>query len=74
MLRTVTEKTVKWTVSEILDRRNMSTQEFADSAGISYNTALNLRRGGVTRIDFVTLQRICVALGVQPGDLMILSE
>jgi putative transcriptional regulator len=68
------EKTVKWTVSEILDKREMSTQEFADRAGISYQTALNLRRGSTTRVDIQTLQNICTALGVQPGDLLIYSS
>ena len=74
MLKTMPQKTVKWTVSEILDQRNMTTQEFANAAGLAYNTALDLRRGNITRVDFGTLQRVCAALGVQPGDLLIYSD
>lgn len=74
MLRTMSSNTVKWTVAQILDQRNMTTQEFADRAGIAFQTALNLRRGSITRVDIQTLEKVCSALGVQVGDLLIYSS
>lgn len=71
MLNSMTPRTVRLTVSEVLDKRKMSTQEFADSAGIAYNTALALRRNSITRLDFPTLARVCSALNVEPGDILI---
>jgi putative transcriptional regulator len=61
--------TVRLRVPELLDERNMSTAEFAEKAGLTYNQALSIRRGVYTRIDLTTLARICEALGVEPGDV-----
>ena len=69
MLEPMSPMAVRLTVSPILDERGMSTAEFAEKAKLTYNQALNLRRGLVARIDLDTLGRICDALGVQPGDL-----
>lgn len=71
---TNSKPSVRWTVGELLERQNMSTQELADKASIAYNTALALRRGIPEQINIDVLRRVCVALGVQPGDLLILDN
>jgi len=60
---------LKLRIGQILDERQIVTDEFAKNAGISYNTALSLRRGSATRIDLSTLEKVCVYLGVTPADL-----
>ena len=74
MLEVMSPKTVRLAVSALLDERGMSTAEFAKLASLSYNQALALRRGNQTRIDLETIERICNALGVLPGDLIIAEE
>ena len=65
---------VRWTVGRILDERNISTAEFARMAQIQYQTALLLRRGVTTQVDTRVLGRVCSALDVQPGDVLVLDE
>ena len=45
--------------------------ELAMRTGLAYNTAHALFTGRSTRIDHETLDRLCAALGVQPGDLFV---
>ncbi len=56
-------------IGEILDEREMTTDDFAKQAGIAYNTALAMRRGSSTRIDLETLEKVCATLGIAPGEL-----
>lgn len=63
--------TVRLTVSEILDRKNMSTAEFAERTGFTYNTALAIRRGSISRINLETISIICDVLDVDPGDIIV---
>jgi putative transcriptional regulator len=58
----------------MLDKSNMTVKDFADKAGIAYNTALSLKRGSSTRIDFDTLDKICDLFSCTPGDLIVKSE
>ena len=69
MFDTMTTGTVRLKVPEILDERKMSTAEFAQKAGLTYNQALAIRRGAYTRVDLATIARICDALDVEPGQL-----
>ena len=63
--------TVKFTVAELLEKRQMTVGEMAKEAGMSYNTALAVSRNASTRIDLETLARICDALGVKVSDLLV---
>jgi putative transcriptional regulator len=67
MEETMSPGTVRLKVPEILDERNISTADFAQRAGLTYNQALAIRRGVYTRIDLATIARICDALDMQPG-------
>jgi DNA-binding Xre family transcriptional regulator len=66
--------TVRLTVSDLLEKRGMSTADFAERAGLTYNQALALRRNAYTRVDLSTIAKVCEALNVEPGALFILSE
>lgn len=59
---------------EMLDQRDMSLYRLAKDTGISYN---NLRRISTKKakvISFDVLEKICVALGCEPGDLLALEK
>jgi putative transcriptional regulator len=74
MLATMTPGTVHLAVSEILDKKGWSTAQFAEKAGITYATALAIRRGNYARIGLDTIARLCEALGVEPGELIVFEK
>jgi putative transcriptional regulator len=57
-------------IGEVAADKNVNAKALSEGAHISYNTALGLMRGVVTRIDLSVLDRVCTVLGVQPGDLL----
>lgn len=59
---------LKLRIAQLLKDRNLTTQAFAAEAGLSYNTALSLKREGTNRIDLLTLEKVCKALGIAPGE------
>jgi guanylate kinase len=74
MLNVMSPMTVRLAVAPILDERKISTRDFAEKAGLTYNQALSMRRGVYTRIDLDVLRRVCEALNVMPGDLFAVEE
>lgn len=60
---------VKWRIGKLLSDQGLTSEQFAQRAGISYNTALALRRGASRRVDLDTLDKVCRALGVNPDQL-----
>ncbi len=61
---------IKNNLSELLGKRRMKMSELADMTGLNRNTVLNLYHDRSTRIEFQVLDKICVALDIQPGDLL----
>ena len=57
---------------DLLQRRGIKKTELASMAGISAPTLAKLTKGQVVTTEVV--QKICVALEVQPGDIMELVE
>lgn len=57
-------------LSRILGERRMSVRELQRRTGLAYVTVYNLYSGKSNRVDFETLNKICQALGVQPGDIL----
>lgn len=53
---------------DCLNRRGMKKGDLADAAGLSAPTIAKLSKGETVRSDVI--ERICAALGVQPGDIM----
>jgi putative transcriptional regulator len=56
---------------EIAREQGLTVQALADRAGVVYNTAHALYTGSARRVGFEVLDRICKALNVQPGDLLV---
>lgn len=62
---------IKFRVRELAEQRGLNMQALADKSGVAYSTVLDLWHDRVKRIDKTTLNKICVALEVQPGDVLI---
>ncbi len=60
-------------IGELAKAQGLTIKALAERAGVAYNTAHSLYTGRATRIDLDTLDRMCAALQVQPGDLFIRS-
>lgn len=57
-------------LSRLLGERRMSIAELQRQTGLSYVTLHSLYSDKSTRIDFETLNKICKALSIQPGDIL----
>ena len=57
-------------LSRLLGERRMNLSVLQRRTGLSYVTLHALYHGKSTRVDFETLNRICRALEVQPGDIL----
>lgn len=62
---------VRLRIGEVARQQSLTIKALAERAGVAYNTAHALFTGRATRIDLDTLDRICTALQVEPGDLFI---
>lgn len=58
-------------IGELARHQGLTIKALAARAGVAYNTAHALYTGRATRIDLDTLDHICTALQVEPGDLFI---
>jgi DNA-binding Xre family transcriptional regulator len=56
-------------LSDILNERSMSRRALARKAGVNKNTICKWIHGQVAMIDVPTLDAICQALRVQPGEV-----
>ncbi len=54
----------------MLARRKMRSKELAERIGITEQNVSLLKSGKVKGVRFDTLERICVALDCQPGDIL----
>ena len=62
---------VRMRIGERAREQGLTIKALAERAGVAYNTAHALYTGRATRIDLDTLDRMCAALQVEPGDLFI---
>ncbi len=62
---------VKMRIGELTKQQSLTIKALAERAGVAYNTAHALCTGRATRIDLDTLDRICAALRVEPGELFV---
>ena len=56
---------------DILRERGMSRQELARRSGLNVNTVCKLANDDHQMIDLRTLDRVCVVLQVQPGEVVV---
>jgi DNA-binding Xre family transcriptional regulator len=62
-------------VQELARERGITTiTELAEKANLAYDTARDLWHGRMQRIDRDVLGRVCLALRVEPGDILVLEE
>jgi putative transcriptional regulator len=54
----------------MLARRKMRSKELAERIGITEQNVSLLKSGKVKGVRFDTLEKICAALGCQPGDIL----
>lgn len=62
---------IKLRVREIAENKGLNIQSLANRSEIAYSTVLDLWYDRVRRIDKTTLNRLCSALDVEPGDLIV---
>ncbi len=58
-------------IGELAKQQGLTIKALAVRAGLAYNTAHALYTSRATRIDLDTLDRICDALRVEPGEILI---
>jgi putative transcriptional regulator len=63
---------VRWRVGELLKERKLTAYWLVQESGLPTTTVYRVAkaRGQVKRIDGVTLDALCRALNVTPGDLL----
>lgn len=65
---------IKSNLSRILGERRIKITELAARAGVSNNTILALYHERAKGITFDVLEKICIALDCQPGDILTLVK
>jgi putative transcriptional regulator len=65
---------IKIKLEKLLKDRGISVYALARDAGVAYSTAHHLVKGKTSRIDLATLDAICRALNVQPGEVFERSD
>ncbi len=63
--------TIENRTGDLMRQRGIKPQDLAKLTGISHNTALAMYRGVTTRIDLPVLDKVCAALNVEPGQLLV---
>lgn len=63
---------VRMRLAELLRRRGWTAYRLAREAGLTVPSAYRLAKpnGSFRRLEASTLDRLCIALGVQPGELL----
>ncbi len=60
-------------LDKLLAKEKRSFYWLAKETGVSHTTLWRLKKGKAVGINFDTLEKICRALGCQPGDVLLLS-
>jgi putative transcriptional regulator len=62
---------VRLRLKELLAERGKTSYWLAKEAGVRYATIWTMINGNVARLHLDALDRICMALECQPGDLLV---
>lgn len=65
---------MKVTLNELLDSKNISQNQLAKNTGISVNTLRNLSHNKTSRISFDILEKICICLNCDVGDVLYVER
>lgn len=61
---------LRFRLQEVLDAHEVSQSELARCSGVSLVTINGIANNRTTRVDLATLDAFCVALEVEPGELL----
>jgi putative transcriptional regulator len=61
-------------LDELLEEHGRSFYWLAKETGISHTTLWRLKKGKALGINFDTLEKVCVGLNCQPGDVLKLAS
>ena len=64
------DRKITFKIDQVLKRRDQSLYWLARTTGISYTTLWRLTKERAAGVNLATLEKMCVALECQPGDLM----
>lgn len=57
-------------IKKLVDKNFPNKNQFAKSIGIGYPAACKLYNGDISKINFDTLENICIALKCTPNDIL----
>ncbi|MED4129467.1 helix-turn-helix transcriptional regulator [Shouchella miscanthi] len=58
-------------LGEIMREKGYSNKQVVELTGVSRNTIKGFESNASKRIDYDTLDRLCVGLNLMPGDLLV---
>jgi putative transcriptional regulator len=61
-------------LDDVLRDRGMSLTELSQEVGVTIANLSILKTGKAKAVRFTTLDKICRALGCQPGDILVWEE
>ncbi len=61
-------------VDGLLEEQGRSFYWLAKETGISHTTLWRLKKGKALGINFATLEKICLVLNCQPGDVLAMAD
>jgi len=61
-------------LDKLLAKEKRTFYWLAKETGVSHTTLWRLKKGKAVGINFETLEKICQALGCQPGDILFLTN
>lgn len=61
---------IKSNLSTLMGAQRLTITDIHNKTGLSRNTISNLYHDKATRIDYDTLDKLCIALNCEPGDML----
>jgi len=61
-------------LDKVLAKQKRTFYWLAKETGVSHTTLWRLKKGKALGINFETLEKICLALKCQPGDVLIITK
>lgn len=65
---------VRCCLGAIMKERGLNNKQVVELTGISRNTITSLAANATNQINYDTLARLCIGLGLQPGDILQLTS
>ena len=65
---------IKVEIDKLLTERNRTFYWLSKQTGISHTTLWRLKKGKALGVNFVTLEKICLALECEPGEVLKLGK